>query len=142
MLLSNPPRQDHQELPPALSPNPLQNALLAPITNLTSGWTPTTTSSPPAPNPDVIAAMIRADPALQNVDPALIAMGIASNQRPGTTVANVTPPVQRPLNHISPAGNSKRRWQEVTMPLSYDVRVAKKTRKQKKGKQPQVLPIA
>ena len=137
-LLSELPHQDHLEPTPTLSPNPLQNVPLAPITNLTTGWTPTTTSSP---THNIIAAMIHADPTLQNVDPTLIAMGIAgSNQHPETTAANTTAPVERPLNHISPAGGSKRRWQEVITPLSYDARAAKKTRKQKKDKRLQAPP--
>jgi len=141
-LLSELPHQDHLEPAPVLSPNPLQNIPLVPITNLTTEWTPTTTSCPPAPTRNIIAAMIHADPTLQNVDPTLIAMGIAgSNQRPVETMtANTTPPVERPPNHTPPAGSSKRRWQEVITPLSYDARAAKKTRKQKKDKRLQVPP--
>ena len=141
-LLSELPHQDRLEPAPTLSPNPLQNLPLAPITNFNTGWTPTTTSRPPAPTHNIIAAMIHADPTLQNVDPTLIAMGIAgSNQHlVETTVANTTTPVERPPNHTPAAGSSKRRWQEVITPLSYDARAAKKTRKQKKDKQPPVPP--
>ena len=141
-LLSELPLQGHPELSLALPSNPLRNVPLAPITNLTSEWTPTTASCQPAPDPDTIAAMIRADPTLQNVDPALIAMGITeNNRRPGATAAS-TVPIEQPSSHISPAGSSKRRWQEIVTPLSYDARVAKKTRRQKKDKQPRILPAA
>ena len=142
-LLSELPLQDHPELAPIILPNPIRNVPLAPITNLTSGCPPVTTLHPPVPDPDMITAMIRADPTLQNVDPTLIAMGVAeSSQRPATTAASTVTPIRQPPNRISPADSSKRRWQEVITPLSFDARAAKKTKRRQKGTQPQIPPAA
>lgn len=130
------PHQEHSYPDPIPSTHIIQNPL-APITNLASGLALTTPTSPPqAADPDTIAMMIRADPTLQNVDPTLIAMGIAgSSQRQATTIA--TPPVERPSSGAFHANGPKRRWQEVVTPLSFDAHAAKKPRKQRKDKQPQ-----
>lgn len=126
-LFSELPRQDHPDLTPAPSS---QNEPLAPVTNLSSA---TATSRLPAPDPDTIAMMIRADPALQNVDPTLLAMGLADSRRHQGTMA-ATPPTEQPPDSVSYLGGSKRRWQEVATPLSFDAHTAKKPRRQRKDK--------
>jgi len=127
---SEPSYQDLSGTTLTPTPTPLQNAPLVPITNLSPGLTSTTTTShPPAPDPDLIAMMIHADPALQNVDPALIALGITQgNQHQATTTT------AQPFNHVFPASGSKRGWQEVVTPLSYNAHTAKKPRRQRKEK--------
>jgi len=138
---SGPSHQDHADITLVISPDPLPNVPLTPVMNLAPGLTPTTTPFPPAPNPDVIAMMIQADPTLQNVDPALIAMGITGSvQRPMGVTLGMTPTEQQP-NHTPNISGSKRRWQEVVTPLSYDVHAAKKPRKQRKDKHLQNLPV-
>jgi hypothetical protein len=124
----------HQDLL-GIAPTPTP---LAPITNLPPELTSTTTTShPPAPNPDLIAMMIHADPTLQNVDPALIALGITQgNQHQVTTTTTVAPMIAQPSNRVFHASGSKRSWQEVVTPLSYNARAAKKPRKQRKEKGP------
>jgi hypothetical protein len=136
-LLSELPCQE-SVLAPTPSIPTLVNVPLAPITNIASG---SALLPSPAPNPDTIAMMIRADPALQNVDPALIAMGIMQdNQRQATVTTTTTPQIEQPLNHILPINGSKRRWQEVITPLSFDAPKAKKIRKSRKGKDGHNLP--
>ena len=99
-LLSTLPRQDHS----ILAPHPLSNIPLAPITNLGSGSVPLTTP----PNPDAIALMICTDPILQNVDPALIAMGITrGNQHQGTPTTATTSQIRQPSNRVSGANGLK-----------------------------------
>jgi hypothetical protein len=93
-----------------------------------------TTAYPPAPNPDMIAMMIQADPTLQNVDPTLIAMGITGTAQHRATAIFPTPPAKQLPNSVSHAGGSKRCWQEVVTPLSYNVPTAKKPKKQRKDK--------
>jgi hypothetical protein len=133
-LFSESPGQDFLGPTPTPTPNPLHDARLVPITNLPPALTSTMpTSHPPAPDPNLIATMIQADPTLQNVDPALIAMGITQqNQRRATTTAAIT----QPFNHLSHASGSKRGWQEVVTPLSYSAHTAKKPRRQRKDKHP------
>ena len=80
---------------------------------------------------DGIATMIRADPTLQHVDPALIAMSLPGSSLHRTSTAVV----EQPLGHVTTG--SKRRWQEVDIPLSYDTHMAKKPRKQRKPGPPQ-----
>jgi len=134
-LFSELSHQDPLGIALAPTPSPLQNAPLAPITNLPPGLTSTTTTShPPAPDPDLIAMMIHADPALQNVDPALIALGITQgNQHRPTTTATTIPMITQPSNHVFHASGSKRGWQEIVTPLSYNAHTAKKPRRQRKG---------
>ena len=99
-LLSIPPHQDHS----ILAPHPLPNIPLTPITNLGSGSVPLTTP----PNPDAIALMICTDPILQNVDPALITMGITrGNQHQGTPTTATTSQIRQPSNHVSGANGLK-----------------------------------
>ena len=86
VLFSELPCQEYLDVAPALPSQTIPNIPLAPITNLATESTSTATPCPPvAPDPDMIARMIQADPALQNVDPTLIAMGITeANQRRAT----------------------------------------------------------
>lgn len=136
-LLSELPRQDCL----VLASHPFPSAPLAPVTNLTSGSASLATPRPPAPNPDVIAMMIRADPALQNVDPSLIAMGITQgNQHQATLAIATTPQIERSSNHIPHIRGPKRGWQDVITPGSFDARMAKKPRKPRNGKQSQNSP--
>ncbi|KAF9789735.1 hypothetical protein BJ322DRAFT_1000888 [Thelephora terrestris] len=117
-------------------PTPAQHVPLAPVTNLPSGPIATSPSRPPAPNPNTIQMMIQADPSLQNVDPALIAMSIAGNNshQARASASSTESPPDRSL-----ASGSKRCWQEIVTPHSYDVQTAKKPRKQQKPKQPKNL---
>ena len=128
-LFSELPRQDRLNLAPVVTPSLTRDVPLAPITNLTSAST--TTSHPQAPNPDMIAMMIRADPALQNVNPTLIAMGIAvgSSQHQVAVATSRNPPAKQPPGH-----SSKRHWQEVVTPVSFNSCAAKKPRKERKEK--------
>lgn len=137
-LFSELPHQGHLGLTSTPSPHALLGVPLASITNLTSGLaSATTTSCLPTPDPNMIAMMIHADPALQNVDPTLIAMGITEgNQRQASATTTTTPPIQQSSNHVLHAGGSKRRWQEVVTPLSFDAHMTKKPRKQRKDKHP------
>ena len=136
-LSPEPPRQDHSDFTPP-SPHDPQSIPLTPVTNLVSRPVPTTTTShPPAPDPDTIAMMIRADPALQNVDPTLIAMGIAGRNQHQATTTTTIPPIELLSNPVLHTSGSKRRWQEVVTPLSFNGQVAKKPRKQRKAKHPQ-----
>ena len=133
-LVSELPRQDRL----ALAPHPLPNVPppLTPVTNLTYGSALLTTPRPTAPNPETIAMMIRIDPGLQNVDPALIAMGITQgDQHQVTPMTATTPLIEQPPNCIPGENGSKRCWQEVITPNSYDGRAAKKPRNQRKSKQ-------
>ena len=136
-LFSDLPCQDRLNLTPVVTPSPTQDVPLAPITNLTS--TSVTTSHSQAPNPDMIAMMIRADPTLQNVDPTLIAMGIAagSNQHQVAVMTSRNPPAEQPPGHIG----LKQRWQEVITPVSYNSHGGKKPRKEWKEKSRQNPPV-
>src|SRR6202000_3051533 len=131
VLFSDLLQRDHSVHSPAPSPRTIPGIPLASITNSSSGSTLTSTSSPPAPDPDVIARMIQADPSLQNVDPTLIAMGIPEGDQRRVTTA---PPIERSSDRtILSTNHSKRRWQEVVTPLSFNVNPAnKKPRKQRK----------
>ena len=129
--------QVHLDLAPAVAPDPPRGVPMASITNITSGPTSMTALDPPAPDPNVIAMMIQADPTLQNVDPTLIAMGItASTQHQMTATPSVTPPTEQPPNQALRTGGSKRRWQEVITPLSYDGRTVKRPKRRQKDKHP------
>ena len=139
---SEPSHQDYWDITPAPPHTP--NVPLATITNLTPGPTSTIASDPLTPDPDIIARMIQADPALQNVDPALIAMGIAQKNKQqaaanatATTTTVATPPVERPSGQTLPADSSKRCWQEVVTPLSFDAHAVKKPRRQRKDRRSQ-----
>ena len=136
LTTASPSEQLHQDLLGIIltpTPSPLQNAPLTPITNLPPGLTSTmTTSHPPAPDPDLIAMMIHADPALQNVDPALIALGITQRNQHQATAITTIPTITQPSDHVFHASGSKRSWQEVVTPLSYDAHAAKKPRRQRK----------
>jgi hypothetical protein len=127
---SEPPQQDALTLTLNRSPTSLQSVPLSPVTNLTPGSVQGTTPRPPVPNPDTIAMMIRADPALQNIDPTLIAMSITENElhRASTVVVGRAP------NHVTTS--QKRRWQEVITPLSY-THTVKRPKKQRKRSGPQ-----
>ena len=119
-LFSELPQRDHSTLTTCHSPAPIQHVPLAPVTNL-----------PPGPAPHTVEMMILADPTLQNVDPALIAMGITGSGDPPQARVGASS-VGTPPDHVLPASGSKWRWQEVITPTSYDVRSAKKPRKQQK----------
>ena len=142
VLFSELSQQGHSNITPAPPPHAPLNVALTTVTNLTPGPVSTTASHALlTPDPDVIARMIQADPALQNVDPALIAMGITqSNQHRAAATATATPTtttahqIERPSGHTPPVDGSKRRWQEVVTPLSFDSRAAKKPKKQRKDK--------
>jgi hypothetical protein len=100
-------------------------------------------SSPPVPIPDMVTMMIQADPTLENVDPTLIAMSIPANvQRQAAAMLIPTPPTQIMPNYDLHSGGSKRRWQEVVTPLSYDKNMTKKPRKQRKDARLQNPPVA
>jgi hypothetical protein len=134
-LISDLSSQELSDVAPVLSLHTPPTVPLANVTNVSS----VLASNPPAPDPDLIAKMIQADPALRNVDPALIAMGITGGDQHrvgATTTAAATtttaPLTEQPANRGSQA--SKRRWQTVVTPLSFDVHAAKKPRKQRKDK--------
>ena len=129
-LFTDLPCQDHLGSTPTPSSDSLQNAPLAPITNLGSG--PIPTSASPVLDPGIIAGMIHADPALRNVDPALIAMSIPKSNPHQVTMATNTAPIEQQLNRIPRRNGTKRRWQEVVTPLTYDTHMVK-SRKQQKG---------
>ena len=140
-LISELMHPDCSDITPAPPTHAPLNVALTAITNLTPGPVSTTASHALTPDPNVIARMIQADPALQNVDPALIAMGITqSNQHQATATAAATPTttmahqIERPSGHTPPVDGSKRRWQEVVTPLSFGSQAAKKPRKQRKDK--------
>ena len=137
-LLSELPRQDCL----VLASHPFSNAPLAPVTNLTSARSASlATPRPLAPNPDTITMMIRADPALQNVDPSLIAMGIMQGNQHQVTLATATTlQIEQSSNHIPHARGLKWGWQEVITPGSFDAHMAKKPRKPQNGKQSQNSP--
>ena len=119
-LLSELPLQHRLSLTADHSPVPIQDIPLGTVTNLA----PRSIPRPQAPDPDIIATMIRADPTLQHVDPTLIATSFPENN-PRQAAATV---VEQPPGHI--ASGPKRHWQEVVTPLSHDTRMAKKPRKQ------------
>ena len=123
------PEPAHQNTLEA-STNAVRDARLTSIENLTGGSTSSPIDPhPPAPNSSAIARMIQADPTLQNVDPALIALGIMQgNQSPPS--AATTPVIREPSDR-TPCGNSSKRSRqefEVVTPLSYDARTTKKQR--------------
>ena len=140
LTMTPPSEQQHQDLPgiaPTPTPGPLQGAPLTPITNFPSGaMSTTTTSHPPTPNPDLITMMIHTDPALQNVDPTLIALGITQGNQHQATTTTTIPTIAQPSNQVFHASGSKRGWQEVVTPLSYNAHAAKKPRRQQKEKHP------
>jgi hypothetical protein len=79
--------------------------------------------------------MICADPTLQNVDPALIAMSITANNLPQARARASS--IESPSDRIPHASGSKRCWQEVVTPTSFDVHTSKKPRKQREQKKKQ-----
>ena len=133
-LFSELPRQDLPALMPSHPAVPTQNAPLVSVMNLSPRSIPTSTSHPPAPNPDVIRMMTHADPTIQNVDSTLIAMNI-----PGTHLRQAgVAPIEAPLSQSPRAlSGSKRRWKDVITPLSYEASTSKKPRKQRKSKHSQ-----
>ena len=144
-LVSELSHQDCPDIPPAPPPPTPSDTALTTVTNLTPRPAVTTESHPlPIPDPEMIARMIQANPTLQNVDPALIAMGIAQNSRlqvamtPNVTATTTTaPPIEPPPSRTFPADGAKRRWQEVVTPLSFDAHASKKPRKQRKERSSQ-----
>lgn len=131
-LFSELSQQDHLALNPlGHSTAPIQHAALAPVTNLTPGPVLSATQPLPAPNPELIDAMIHADPALQNVDPALIAMSIPETNlcQPSANLVE-----QQPVRPRTQTVRSKGRWQEVVTPLSYGSSVAGKPKRHRKRK--------
>jgi hypothetical protein len=138
------PHQDDINPTPAIPSNAVGIEPLGPITNLAPARSmPLIVSRLPVPIPDMITMMIQADPALENVDPTLIAMSIPTNvQRQVATTLVPTPPTQPPPNHDLHSSGSKRHWQQVVTPLSYNTNVTKKPRKQRKDARPQNPPVA
>jgi hypothetical protein len=136
-LFSELPRQDHLGLTPTPSSHTPPDISLAPITNVTSVTSAlATTSYPPTPDPDMIARMIEADPALQNVDPTLIAMGISEGNQRRAAAITTTTPTEKQHDQVRHANGPKRRWQEIVTPHSFSGIVVKKPRKQRKDKHP------
>lgn len=92
----------------------------------------------PVPNPELIAEMVRLDPALGSIDPALIMAGVAQGHYPLTTVTPSTdldstlPPV--PSAPPTPQGKRNRGAFEIVTPTSFNVPTTKKPRKQQKGR--------
>jgi len=132
------PDQDHPGPTSVVSPDSLQEVPPAPIANLTSESTLSTTLQPPVPDPNMIAMMIQADPTLQNVDPTLIAMGVT--QPRVASMPSRTPLAEQPPNHVPHVSSAKRRWQEIVTPVSYDTYAAKKPKKQRTKKDAQNAP--
>ena len=131
-LFSELSQQDHLTLNPlGHSTAPIQHAALVPVTNLTLGPVLSGTQPLPAPNPELIEAMIHADPALQNADPALITMSIPETNLHQLS-ANL---VEQQLGHSrTQTGCSKGCWQEVITPLSYNNSMARKLKQHWKQK--------
>lgn len=128
---------------PVTTTNPIQNTPLTSIGNLAGGLALSQTDArPPAPDSNTIAMMIHADPTLQNVDPALIALGIMQGHQ-SLPPATTAPAVREPSNQTPYGSGSKRSRQEfdVVTPLSYDARTAKKPRHQRNHKRLQQTPV-
>ena len=94
----------------------------------------TLTTQLPTPNSELVAEIIRQDPTLQSIDPALIMTGFAQGHHRSATVhplVNVDHPPQ-PTPLISQSKRNRDAFEIVT-PVSFHARAAKKSRQEKNG---------
>ena len=95
---------------------------------------PTPTTQPPAPNFELVAEIIRQDPTLQSIDPALIMTGLAQGHHRSATIRPLMN-TDRPPHPTPLVSQSKRNRDgfEVVTPASFHMRATKKSRKEQKG---------
>ena len=130
--------------PEPASPTPPEMVLISEITkqdasqpasnDVGQGVTQSTTQ-PPAPSSELVAEIIRQDPTLQSIDPALIVAGLAQGHHHSVAVcplANANrPPHPTPL--ISQNKRNRDAFEIVT-PVSFHAHATKKLRKEQKGR--------
>ena len=88
----------------------------------------------PAHDPEIVAEMIRLDPSLQSIDPALIMVGFSQGHHRSTPVGSAVNDTSSPLPPL-PALPKKRNQGvfEIVTPGSFNMRATKKPQKGQKG---------
>jgi len=90
----------------------------------------------PAPNSQLVAEVIRLDPTLQSIDPALIMVGVTQgHHRPAASslVADIDRPLTLAPGPLTSQKKRKERTFEIITPQSFDTHSTKKPRKGRKA---------
>lgn len=88
----------------------------------------------PTPNSELVAQMIRLDPTLESIDPALIMAGIAQGHHlPASGIPTVNLERSPPPAPPAPQNKRTRGAFEIVTPMTFNTRTTKKPRKERKG---------